>query len=181
MLFDVRRMNKFGTRDEIQPKCHHYWNLQIAGRRFIPRDSIVKQDGGINEPTVETVHNEKTPNQGSKWLCQEIRHEVVPFSLLDVVCAPPSIYVQYTREKLRKDAEIAVQNCYKVASGAFTGEVRWIAILVFFVLIFPSLSLCTKKNVQILHSGANLEIFVTNWIDNDNSNYKDDSQFFFSE
>jgi len=41
----------------------------------------------------------------------------------DVVCAPPSIYIQYTRENLRKDAEVAAQNCYKVSSGAFTGEI----------------------------------------------------------
>ncbi|XP_065060949.1 triosephosphate isomerase A-like [Rhopilema esculentum] len=42
---------------------------------------------------------------------------------VDVVCAPPSIYVQYTRNQLRKDAGVAVQNCYKVSSGAFTGEI----------------------------------------------------------
>eukprot|EP00794_Sanderia_malayensis_P015379 gene15379-16962_t len=44
-------------------------------------------------------------------------------SQVDVVCSPPSIYVQYVREKIRKDVGVAVQNCYKVASGAFTGEV----------------------------------------------------------
>eukprot|EP00112_Aurelia_sp_Birch-Aquarium-sp1_P004352 Seg1491.7 transcript_id=Seg1491.7/GoldUCD/mRNA.D3Y31 product="Triosephosphate isomerase" protein_id=Seg1491.7/GoldUCD/D3Y31 len=42
---------------------------------------------------------------------------------VDVVCAPPALYVQYARENLRKDACVAVQNCYKVASGAFTGEI----------------------------------------------------------
>lgn len=42
---------------------------------------------------------------------------------VDVVCSPPAIYVQYVREKMRKDVGVAVQNCYKVASGAFTGEI----------------------------------------------------------
>ena len=48
------------------------------------------------------------------------------YHFLDVVCAPPSIYIQYTRENLRKDAEVAAQNCYKVSSGAFTGEIRYV-------------------------------------------------------
>jgi len=44
-------------------------------------------------------------------------------SQVDVVCSPPAIYVQYVREKMRKDVGVAVQNCYKVTSGAFTGEI----------------------------------------------------------
>lgn len=44
-------------------------------------------------------------------------------SKVDVVCSPPSIYVQYVRATLRKDVSLAVQNCHKVSSGAFTGEI----------------------------------------------------------
>jgi len=43
---------------------------------------------------------------------------------LEVVVAAPALYVAYAREKIRKEIGVAVQNCYKVASGAFTGELR---------------------------------------------------------
>ncbi|ELK26025.1 Triosephosphate isomerase [Myotis davidii] len=40
----------------------------------------------------------------------------------EVVCAPATTYMDFTRQQL--DAEIAVtaQNCYKVTDGTFTGE-----------------------------------------------------------
>lgn len=41
----------------------------------------------------------------------------------EVVVAPPSIYVQYVREKLNQQLGVAAQNCYKVEKGAFTGEI----------------------------------------------------------
>ncbi|KAK7093549.1 triosephosphate isomerase-like [Littorina saxatilis] len=41
----------------------------------------------------------------------------------EVVVAPPTIYIEFTRSKLKKEIGVAAQNCYKVASGAFTGEV----------------------------------------------------------
>ena len=42
----------------------------------------------------------------------------------EVVVAPPSIYVQYVRDKLNQQLGVAAQNCYKVEMGAFTGEIR---------------------------------------------------------
>jgi len=44
--------------------------------------------------------------------------------LAEVVVAAPALYVAYAREKLNKGIGVAAQNCYKVASGAFTGEIR---------------------------------------------------------
>jgi len=41
----------------------------------------------------------------------------------DVVVAPPSCYIQYSREKLPGNVHVAAQNCYTEASGAFTGEI----------------------------------------------------------
>lgn len=41
----------------------------------------------------------------------------------EVVVAPPSLYLAYTREKLNKQIGIAAQNCYKAEKGAFTGEI----------------------------------------------------------
>jgi len=41
----------------------------------------------------------------------------------EVVVAPPSCYLEYTRGKLRKEVAVASQNCHDKASGAFTGEI----------------------------------------------------------
>ena len=41
-----------------------------------------------------------------------------------MVVAAPALYVAFAREKIKKEIGIAAQNCYKVASGAFTGEIR---------------------------------------------------------
>lgn len=42
---------------------------------------------------------------------------------VDVVVAPPSCYLQYSREKLPANVQVAAQNCYKEKEGAFTGEI----------------------------------------------------------
>ncbi|MED6288788.1 triosephosphate isomerase [Characodon lateralis] len=41
----------------------------------------------------------------------------------EVVCAAPSIYLDFVRSLLDPRIMIAAQNCYKVAKGAFTGEI----------------------------------------------------------
>ncbi|KAG7335818.1 hypothetical protein KOW79_000511 [Hemibagrus wyckioides] len=41
----------------------------------------------------------------------------------DVVCGAPSIYLDFARSKLDSKIGVAAQNCYKVAKGAFTGEI----------------------------------------------------------
>ncbi|XP_063054900.1 triosephosphate isomerase B [Engraulis encrasicolus] len=41
----------------------------------------------------------------------------------DVVCGAPAIYLDFARSKLDKKIGVAAQNCYKVAKGAFTGEI----------------------------------------------------------
>lgn len=45
--------------------------------------------------------------------------------LADVVCGAPSIYLDFARSKLDSKIGVAAQNCYKVAKGAFTGEIRY--------------------------------------------------------
>ena len=37
--------------------------------------------------------------------------------------APPYPYLSYCHERLPKTVSVAAQNCYKVAKGAFTGEI----------------------------------------------------------
>lgn len=41
----------------------------------------------------------------------------------EVVCAAPSIYLDFARSNLDPRIGVAAQNCYKVAKGAFTGEI----------------------------------------------------------
>lgn len=41
----------------------------------------------------------------------------------EVVVGCPQCYLAYTREKMPKEIGVAAQNCYKVAKGAFTGEI----------------------------------------------------------
>jgi triosephosphate isomerase len=42
---------------------------------------------------------------------------------VDIVVAPPASYLMYSREKLNQKVQTSAQNCYKVAKGAFTGEI----------------------------------------------------------
>jgi hypothetical protein len=42
---------------------------------------------------------------------------------VQVIVAPPTIYLIITRDHLRKDVEVAAQNVYDKPEGAYTGEV----------------------------------------------------------
>jgi len=42
---------------------------------------------------------------------------------VQVVVAPPCLYLILVRDQLRKDLEVSAQNCYDKPEGAFTGEV----------------------------------------------------------
>ncbi|KAE9549596.1 hypothetical protein FO519_007192 [Halicephalobus sp. NKZ332] len=42
---------------------------------------------------------------------------------VDIVVAPPAVYITYVKESVKNNIEVAAQNCYKVANGAFTGEI----------------------------------------------------------
>ncbi|KAH7727397.1 TPI-1 protein [Aphelenchoides avenae] len=42
---------------------------------------------------------------------------------VDIVVAPPAPYLAYAKEHLKADIQVAAQNSYKVAKGAFTGEI----------------------------------------------------------
>ena len=43
---------------------------------------------------------------------------------LEVVCAPPTPYLDLVRKSLDPHVGVAAQNCYSKSKGAFTGEVR---------------------------------------------------------
>mmetsp|Transcript_18753 Transcript_18753/g.28093 ORF Transcript_18753/g.28093 Transcript_18753/m.28093 type:complete len:326 (+) Transcript_18753:94-1071(+) len=42
---------------------------------------------------------------------------------VEVVCAPPSPYIDYVRQNLRSDFQISGQNCWIKGTGAYTGEI----------------------------------------------------------
>lgn len=41
----------------------------------------------------------------------------------EVVVAPPAVYLDFVRSRLNAKIGVSAQNCYKVASGAFTGDI----------------------------------------------------------
>uniref|UniRef100_A0A4D5R9B0 Triosephosphate isomerase n=1 Tax=Scolopendra viridis TaxID=118503 RepID=A0A4D5R9B0_SCOVI len=41
----------------------------------------------------------------------------------EVVCGVPAIYLEYSKQILPSEVQLAAQNCYKVPKGAFTGEI----------------------------------------------------------
>ena len=47
---------------------------------------------------------------------------------VDVVVAPPAVYMEYVRSKLNAQIGVAAQNCYKAEKGAFTGDIRYITL-----------------------------------------------------
>ncbi len=44
-------------------------------------------------------------------------------TILEVVIAPPSLYLLLVREHLRKEFHVAAQNVFDKPNGAFTGEI----------------------------------------------------------
>lgn len=58
-------------------------------------------------------------------LCQATIYWLINFNnQQEVVIAPPAIYLIQARELIRKEIQIAAQNCYFKESGAYTGEIR---------------------------------------------------------
>lgn len=63
-------------------------------------------------------------NRGSiKELIEALNQGPPTNGAVEVVCAPPEPYIDYTRQNLRKDFTVAGQNCWIKGGGAFTGEV----------------------------------------------------------
>lgn len=61
------------------------------------------------------------PNTGK--FCHAQVRILFKFWYLEVVCGVPAIYLEHARNVLPKTIGVAAQNCYKVAKGAFTGEI----------------------------------------------------------
>jgi len=53
---------------------------------------------------------------GSKFLNVNI--------LVDIVCAPPALFIKDFVASKPAHVQVAAQNCYNAKEGAFTGEIR---------------------------------------------------------
>jgi triosephosphate isomerase len=50
------------------------------------------------------------------------------FAFTEVIVSPPSLYLIPLKEIIRKEIQVAAQNCYFKDSGAFTGEIRLVRV-----------------------------------------------------
>lgn len=66
-----------------------------------------------------TAGGEKWPAQGHRRLLDGHHTD----SMIEVVIAPPAIFLLLAREHLRKEIEVASQNVFDKPNGAFTGEI----------------------------------------------------------
>lgn len=64
-------------------------------------------------------------------MCQTLKNGQYEASTkeADIVIACPAIYLEHTHKSLPANMSVAAQNCYKVNSGAFTGEISPAMIL----------------------------------------------------
>jgi len=56
-------------------------------------------------------------------LVKMLNDDALDSKFTEVVVAPTSVYLDYTRKNLSANVGVAAQNCYKAAKGAFTGEI----------------------------------------------------------
>lgn len=88
-----------------------------------------------SQPTRQQVKMSSTAKffVGGNWKCngttasitqlvEDLNHGSVP-SDVEVVCAPPFPYLTHVQGSLKPPYQLAAQNCWMGASGAFTGEV----------------------------------------------------------
>ena len=53
--------------------------------------------------------------------------------VVEVVIAPPALYLIPLKELVKPEIKVAAQNCYFKGSGAFTGEIRSAANFIYLV------------------------------------------------
>ena len=72
--------------------------------------------GGLNKADLDLETGE--------WLRCLPLSDLIKKDKPEVVIAPPAIYLIPVKESVRKEVQVAAQNCYFKESGAFTGEIR---------------------------------------------------------
>ncbi|SGY41763.1 BQ5605_C003g02550 [Microbotryum silenes-dioicae] len=92
--------------------CHPISTLQIGARKFLVGGNF-KMNGDLNTlTTLLTQFNEAKldPN-------------------VEVIIAPPALYLIPLKEHARKEIAIAAQNAHQLGSGAYTGEISQLSSL----------------------------------------------------
>lgn len=82
------------------------------------------------KPQLILKNHEKKKYIDMVWLILFLAEVLVyPCVFTEVVCGAPSIYLDFARSNLDPKFGVAAQNCYKVAKGAFTGEIRYVTFV----------------------------------------------------
>ena len=77
----------------------------------------------LNNEIIQTLVNGPLDDNVGKWCPTDLRDQPLTLSSAEVVVAVPSPYLIEVRKALPEKIGVAAQNCYKVAKGAFTGEI----------------------------------------------------------
>ena len=67
------------------------------------------------------MNNLKNDNEK---LIDSLNNAKINFDQVEVLVAPPALYLDFVRSRLNPAFHVAAQNCYKVEKGAFTGDIR---------------------------------------------------------
>lgn len=70
---------------------------------------------------VDQLNNAKLDGKTGQY--PPMRYDWTYTNGLEVVVAPPAIYLLHVQEKLQAPTQVSAQNCFTTASGAFTGEI----------------------------------------------------------
>ena len=76
----------------------------------------------ILEKINETLKKTKDLNSNIKNIIAYLNLD--HFSLVDLVCAPPTLFIKDFLVSKPMHVQVAGQNCYHGKEGAFTGEIR---------------------------------------------------------
>lgn len=85
----------------------------------------LSSNAGKRPPALYTVNSSDSSTSTSLGTTVALRFVI----LVEIVVAPPALYLDYVKSRLPQNVLVAAQNCYKEASGAFTGEIRCVNIL----------------------------------------------------
>lgn len=56
-------------------------------------------------------------------LIELLNNASINYDNVEVLVAPPALYIDFVSQKLNPEIHVAAQNCYKVEKGAFTGDI----------------------------------------------------------
>jgi triosephosphate isomerase len=91
-------------------------------RFFVGGNWKMNYSKSILEKVNETLS--KTKDANSKIAKNNQITVSMSFILVDIVCAPPTLFIKDFISSKPSHVQVAAQNCYHAKEGAFTGEIR---------------------------------------------------------